>query len=163
MESRSGREKPPGPPPLEEVEVISLLADHPNLIASPEADKAFWLLTDGRLRDMYSAARAGQSFLETAPVQLPQPIAKHVLSGKYSDTKDPQARLAAMTHDLKLRAEMLRHAELKKDLHAAQRGGGDPDLIRLQTLLAVAKRKGDQELVEQLLEQISTLSKPKSE
>ena len=36
---------------------------------------------------MYSAARDGQSFLELAPVHLPTPIAKLVLSGKYQDHK----------------------------------------------------------------------------
>ena len=71
----TGADRGPGPAvpalpvPMEELEVISLLADHPSLIATVEADKAFWLLTDARLRDMYSAARAGQSFLELAPVQ----------------------------------------------------------------------------------------------
>jgi DNA primase len=79
-------------PSAEEVEVISLLADHPSLIATAEADKAFWLLTDARLQAMYSAARAGQSLLDLAATsgQLPPPTIVHVLSGKYADSKDPR-------------------------------------------------------------------------
>src|SRR5262249_59264754 len=91
------------PPPMEEVELITLLAAHPALIATAEADKAFWLLTDARLRDMYSAARDGGSFLELAPVRLPPTTAKHVLSGKYALTKDPSSSLAAMTRNLEAR------------------------------------------------------------
>src|SRR5262249_27151352 len=43
--------------PDAEAEVVALLADHPKLIASSEADKAFWLLTDERLQAMYREAR----------------------------------------------------------------------------------------------------------
>ncbi|MBL9017096.1 MAG: DNA primase, partial [Myxococcales bacterium] len=80
--------------PLWELEVICLLADHPSLIATSEADKAFWLLTDTRLRDMYSAARDGRSLLELAPVSLPKSSAELVLSGKYAEEKDPRVKLA---------------------------------------------------------------------
>jgi DNA primase len=146
--------KTPGPPPSEETELISLLADHPNLVATAEADKAFWLLTDARLRDMYSAARAGQSFLELAPVQLPPPTAKHVLSGKYSGSKDPRAQLLAMIASLEQKQSMLAQQGLQRTLVQAKRGGSDPELVRLQTHLAVAQRKGDRELVEQLTEKI---------
>jgi DNA primase len=143
-----------GPAPAEEIELISLLADHPNLVASTEADKAFWLLTDARLRDMYSAARAGQSFLELAPVQLPPPSAKQVLSGKYSESKDPRAQLLALISSLEQRRTMLAQQGQLKSLVQAKRGGADPELVRLQTHLAVAQRKGDRELVEQLTEKI---------
>lgn len=143
-----------GAPPLPELELICLLADHPSLIASPEADKAFWLLTDARLRDMYSAARAGQSFLELAPVQLPPPSAKQVLSGKYSESKDPRVQLLAMIAALEQKQTLLAQQGLHKSLVEAKRGGRDPELVRLETQLAVAQRKGDRELVEQLVEKI---------
>jgi len=149
-------EKTPAPPPIEELELISLLADHSDLIASPEADKAFWLLTDERLRAMYSAARAGQSFLELAPVKLPAPSAKHVLSGKYSVAKDPRGQLVAMVTQLEHKQSMLAQQELGKRLAEAKRGGGDPELVRLQAQLAVARGKGDRELVEQLMEKIAS-------
>ncbi|MBA3391709.1 MAG: DNA primase [Deltaproteobacteria bacterium] len=134
--------------PSEEVEVISLLADHPSLIATPEADKAFWLLTDARLRDMYSAARAGQSLHELAAAagQISPPIAVHVLSGKYADSKDPRGDLVAMTRNLEVRKSEVGLAELKKSLASAQKRG-DRDMARRLAQLAEAERKGDRELV----------------
>jgi hypothetical protein len=103
---------------------------------------------------MYSAARAGQSFLELAPVQLPPPIAKHVLSSKYSGSKDPRAQLLAMIAALEQKRSLLAQQGLQKSLAEAKRGGSDPELVRLQTHLAVAQRKGDRELVEQLTAEI---------
>lgn len=147
--------KPSQAPPIDEVELISLLADHPTLIASPEADKAFWLLTDERLRAIYTAARAGQSFLELAPVQLPPPTAQLVLSGKYADAKDPRGQLVAMLRDLELRKAMFGHAELKKSIVEAGRRG-DRDLARLLAQLAEAQRKGDRELALRLADEISS-------
>ena len=146
-------------PPIEEVELVSLLADHPTLIASPEADKAFWLLTDETLRAMYSAARDGQSFLELAPVQLPSPIAKLVLSGKYSDHKDPRGQLVAMTQGLEQRKQAFEKAGLRKQLGAAKHGTVDKELVRLQARLAEAQRRGDRELAEQLASEIASKRK----
>jgi DNA primase len=140
------------PPPMEELELVALLADHPALIATAEADKAFWLLTDGRLRDMYSAARDGRSFLELAPVRLPPNTAKHVLSGKYALAKDPPSSLAAMTRNLEARKLGVGLAELKNRLADAKRRG-DHDLARRLAQCAVAERRGDHELATQLAEQ----------
>jgi DNA primase len=117
------------PPPIDEVELLALLADHPSLIASPEADKAFWLLTDTRLQAIYTAARAGASVLELAPVQLPPPTAQHVLSGKYAGAKDPIALLAQMTVGFEGRRQKLDKAELLKSMQEAQRRG-DRELAR---------------------------------
>jgi len=155
---RANPAKTPGSPPSLEIELISLLADHPSLIASPEADKAFWLLTDERVRSMYSAARAGQSFLELAPVQLPPPSAKQVLSGTYSASKDPRAQLLALIASLEQKQSMLAQQGLLKSLVDAKRGGGDPELVRLRAQLAVAQAKRDPELVEQLTAEIEKLA-----
>jgi DNA primase len=138
-----------------EVEVLSLLADHPSLLSTPEADRVSSLLTEPRLQAMYSAARAGQSFLELASM-LPPPTAQHVLSGKYAESKDPSAQLRALVASLEQRASMLASKGLERTLSQSKRGGGDPELVRLQAQLAVAQRKGDRELVEQLMEQISS-------
>jgi DNA primase len=152
----AGSRKPEaGPAPLDEVELITLMADHPALIASPEADKAFWLLTDTRLRDIYTAARAGQSVLELAPVQLPPPTAQHVLSGKYASAKDPAALLAAMTRGFEARRSKLDQVELSKNMVDAQRRG-DRELARLFAQLGEAQRKGDHELASRLAMEISS-------
>ncbi|MBA3820630.1 MAG: hypothetical protein H0X17_17190 [Deltaproteobacteria bacterium] len=132
--------------------MISLLSDHPSLIATAEADKAFWLLTDARLRDMYSAARAGQSLLELAASgHLPPSITVHLLSGKYADSKDPRVELLAMTRNLEVRKSGAGLAELKKSLAEATRRG-DRELARQLAQLAEAERKGDRELVARLRE-----------
>jgi hypothetical protein len=145
-----------------EVEVISLLADHPSLLTTPDADRVSSLLTEPRLQAMYSAARAGQSFLELASMLLPPPTAQHVLSGKYAEHKNPGAQLAAFLDRLEQRSTMVSQKGLEKSLVAAQRGGADKDVVRLQVQLAVAQRKGDRELVEQLKEQIRLLLEPSS-
>jgi DNA primase len=137
------------PPPMDELEVVMLLADHPVLIATAEADKAFWLLTDERLRAMYSAARDGQSFLELAPAQLPPPTAKHVLSGKYASAKDPPSSLAAMTRNLEARKVEAGRVELRKSLEDARRRG-DHVLARNLAQQAVAQRTGNHELASRL-------------
>src|SRR5690606_29515844 len=139
-----------------EVEVLSLLADHPSLLTSSDADRVSSLLTEPRLQAMYSAARAGQSFLELASMLLPPPTAQHVLSGKYAEVKDPAAQLTALLGALEQRRAMLAQKGLEKSLAKAQRGGADPELVRLQAQLAVAQRKGDLELVAQLEAQISS-------
>ena len=134
----------------EEVEVIALLADHPSLIATAEADKAFWLLTDARLRAMYSAARAGQSFHELAPVHLPTSTAEHVLSGKYAEAKDPRAALVAMTQQPRAsarprsaRTSSRRRSPTRSAVAIASSRGS-------LAQLAEAERKGDHELVARL-------------
>jgi DNA primase len=132
---------PLAPPPLEEIELLALVADHPSLIATPEADKAFWLLTTAQLRDIYTAARAGTSVLELASVQLPTPTARLVLSGKYAGAKDPRAQLIAMTHGLEHRKAMIEQAERRKTMIDAQRRG-DRDLARqIATEVSSSNRK----------------------
>ena len=148
------------PVPIDELEVITLLADHPTLIATSDADNAFWLLTDGRLRDMYSAARAGQSFLELAPVQLPQSTAAHVLSGKYAEAKDPRAALLAMTKNLEHRKTTMGRTELEKSLSDAGRTG-NRELARRLAQLAEAERKGDHEAVARIKESLASESQGK--
>jgi DNA primase len=149
---------PVAPPPTEELELIALLADHPVLIATSEADKAFWLLTDARLRDMYSRARGGQSFLELAPVQLPPSTAKHVLSGKYALAKDPASSLAELTRNLEVRKAHVRRMELTKHLADARRRG-DHDVARQLTQHNVALRTGNLELASKLADEINAGSR----
>ena len=137
------------PVPLDELQVMVLLADHPELIATPEADKAFWLLTDARLQAMYSAARAGQSLHEllSNPVaaQLPPSSVELVLS-KQREVKDPRRELARMIDNLDGKKGALAQRDLGKNLAAAKRGN-DRELQRKLAQLAEAERKGDRELV----------------
>jgi DNA primase len=143
-------------PLTEEAEVIALLADHPSLIATAEADKAFWLLTDARLRDMYSAARErGTSLIELAPVQLPQPTAVLVLSGKYAESKDPRAVLVGQIQNLEHRRGDLELAKIRKSLEEAHRRG-DRRQERIFSQLIAATKLGDQEAVTRLKESLAS-------
>jgi len=137
---------------------MSLLSDHPSLIASPDADKAFWLLTDARLRDMYSAARAGQSFHELATLHLPTNTARDVLSGKYATTIDPSALLAKMIELLSLRKHSAALDETRVQMLEAQRRG-DRELASLLARLGMAQKTGDHELAQRLVEEISSKGK----
>ncbi|MGN6109164.1 MAG: DNA primase [Kofleriaceae bacterium] len=154
---------PTTPPPMDEVELIALLADHPSLIATAEADRAFWLLTDARLRDMYSAAREGHSLIELAPVRLPKPTAAHVMSGKYTDSKDPHGALVSMTRNFEARKQGIANpAKLSSELEetsrqmAAAQQRGERELARLLARLAMAQRNGDRALVARLTDEISS-------
>jgi DNA primase len=149
------------PPPTEELELIALLADHPALIATDEAYKAFCLLTDERLRDMYSAARGGQSFLELAPVQLPPPTAKHVLSGKYASAKDPVSSLTELTRNLELRKQQVAQRDLGRQLAEAKRRG-DHDLARQLTQQNLAQRTGIGDRTSRLADDLHTGSRTES-
>ena len=138
-----------------EVELIALLADHPSLIATADADKAFWLLTDGRLRDMYSAARDGQSFHELVSLHLPTTTAKYVLSGKYATHSDPTAKLRAMTASLEQAKTMRERGEMSKHLADAKRSG-NRETARIHAQLVEAERKGDRERAAQLRAELET-------
>jgi hypothetical protein len=98
----------------------------------------------------------GRSLSDLAPELLPTQAAQHVLSGKYSDAKDPRGQLLAMEVQLERRRELVAADELKHSLVEAQKRGGDRELVRLQAQLAQARRKGDRELAEQLAQQISS-------
>ena len=148
--------RPAAPPPIDELEVICLLGDHPSLIATVEADKAFWLLTDARLRDMYSAARDGQPLLELAPVQLPKPSAEYVLSGKYAETKDPRAALIKMVEGLELRSSALSRSSMATEMKDANRRG-DQKRASLLAQLALAERKGDRDEATRLKDLLAQL------
>jgi hypothetical protein len=147
---------------MEELELVTLLADHPALIATAEADKAFWLLTDGRLRDMYSAARDGRSFLELAPVRLPPNTAKHVLSGKYALAKDPPSSLTAMRQNLETRKANRDRMEFLKRLVDAGRRHGNGDLSRRLAQRAEATGRGDHELATKLMDEMDEIDELKA-
>ena len=126
---------PTKPPPVEEVELVTLFADHPELLSTVEADKAFSLLTDTRLRAICSAAL--------------------VLSGKYAaessfgtgsgtrgggGPQTPTARLVELTKNLQQRSLGSRLAELNSRIAEAQRQGNS-ELARQLTVELLTSRK----------------------
>ncbi|MBP9086311.1 MAG: toprim domain-containing protein, partial [Kofleriaceae bacterium] len=140
-ENSSNSVNPPAKPaPEEELQLVALLTDHPGLIASPEADRAFSLLTDAGVRDMYSAALGGQALTDLAPRMLPEKAAQLVLSAKYAATENPKAQLILMLNNLQ---------------HSQTKAG----LVQLQIRMAEAQRRGDRELARQLASEINNARK----
>ena len=112
-----------------ELQVLALLGEHPELITSPEADRAFSLLTSPRLRAIYTAARAGQPVHELV-MSLPKSAYElAVRRRRYADMKNPRAELVELVHNLELRKQKLDDVERRKRMNEAQRRG-DYDLAR---------------------------------
>ena len=128
-----------GPAPREELEIISILADHPELLEVAEQNGVFSLLTDGRLRDMYSAARQ-ENTLFSATETLSPHIAKHVLQGAYANVDDPSHCLTEAVNVLRRSRQRLELEQLQKQANAA-------------------RRRGDEGTERQLVRQILTLRK----
>ncbi|KAB2904216.1 MAG: DNA primase [Kofleriaceae bacterium] len=131
-QSPSSAPVPQGPPPKDEVDLLALLADHPSLLATADANGVFSLLTDARLRDMYSAALRGGSLLDLAPSQLPASSTKTFLEGRYASASDPQRQLLSMIDGLRTAQHSRRAMELRKLLADAQRRG---DLHQVRLLM----------------------------
>lgn len=145
---------PTAPPSADEIEVMSLLSDYPELIGSTEGDKAFWLLTDERLRAMYSGARAGKSVADLAFELLPPELVPHVLSRRYADHKDPPGELAKKVANLGARKAEIERTRLMRGISDATRGG-NRDKARLLSQLGIAERQGDHELAARLRETLA--------
>lgn len=127
------------PPPDFELKIMSLLADHPDLLGTAEEIDVFSLLTDARLRDMYCAARDGQPIIAALPDGASS-IAEHVLSGAFAQVPDP------------------RHALLEAVATYRQQQTR-AKLTELQRRADTAKRRGDAELERELVREIlSTLA-----
>ncbi len=146
--------RPTAPPSADEIEVMSLLSDYPELIGSTEGDKAFWLLTDDRLRAMYSGARAGKSLADLAFEQLSPELVPQVLSRRYADHKDPAGELAKKVANLGARKAGIERTRLMQGISDATRGGNH-DKARLLIQLGVAERQGDHQLVARLRETLA--------
>ncbi len=130
---------PDKPPPTDELDMMALLADHPALQATAETLGVFSLLTDARLRDMYSAARTGRRLVELAPVCLPPASAEHVLSAKYASYTEPDRQLQLMVDGFKQKYAS-RLPELHRQLTEAKRRG-DSELARRISIEIVSNRK----------------------
>lgn len=129
-----------GLPNTEELELFALLSDHSPLVGSLIANEAVSLLTDPRLRDMYSQLQAGQRVEDVAQALLPPMSVAVVLSGKYRQEAAPEHRLGLMASALKQRYKT-------------------SEATRLQARLVEAQRQGQHALVRELAEQIVSLRK----
>ncbi|HEY1558948.1 MAG TPA: DNA primase [Kofleriaceae bacterium] len=148
--ARSGGAKqaaPAGPAAPEhldpdELQLIALLAEHPEVATSAEADSAFSLLTAPRLQAIYTAARAGQPVHELV-MALPRSAYDLVMrKRRYADLKNPRAELAQLVQNLQLRKERIERAERTKRMHEAQRRG-DRELARQIATENVNRKQAD--------------------
>lgn len=130
----------PAPPP-DQVELIALLSDHPALLELTEQHDVGSLLTDDRLRDMYSAALRGQAPIAAAPDDLTPLIAEKLLSGCYASVPDPAHTLAEVVTRLRqTRPARLQLAELQRQAEEAGRRG-DAALQRQLVVQILETRK----------------------
>lgn len=135
---------PTGPPPRDELDMLALLADHPDLLETAEENDVFSLLTDARLRDMYCAARRGQPVIAALPDDAGSTIAKHVLSGAFASVHDPRHTLLETVARLKHVRTRARLAELQRRAETAKRRG-DAELEReLVREILSTRRQGEQ-------------------
>lgn len=138
------RAEPPRPPPTsEELELFALMGDHPALVGSLMANEAVSLLTDSRLRDMYSQLQAGLRVEDVAPAVLPSMSVATVLSGKYRQEAAPDQRLSLMARLLRQRYNMTKAAQMQAQLVEAQRLGDQPRVRELAEQIVSLRKQVD--------------------
>jgi len=97
-------DRPPSNPsknnkvPRYELDIIAILADHPGLVSVAEKRGVFSLLTDGSLRDMYSALQQGSPVLGVSGAD--RSIVEHLLAGSFAQVENPAQTLEGMIKHL---------------------------------------------------------------
>jgi DNA primase len=110
------------PPPQPELETLAILADHPSLLEVAEQRDLLSLLTDSRLRDMYSAAREGQAMWWSAP-SADRAMTQTILAGGYSKVADPTRCLENAISYLRRTRTTELASRLQREIEQAQRRG----------------------------------------
>jgi DNA primase len=137
--------KAEAPPPPAELKLFAILADHPDLLPDAEHLGIRSLLTDARLRDMYSRRLSGQSFLDAAPQDISDHVARAVLSGAYAAVSSPRRTLLDAVRMLRSEQLELELARLHRAAKDANRRG-DTTLERELTRKYVETRKHAEDL-----------------
>ncbi len=122
-EPRSTSPRKTTPAPREEVEILAILADHPKLMELAEQQGVFSLLTDARLRDMYSAAREGEPLMSAAPDELSPLVVKRMLASAYANVTDPSRCLTEAVTGLKRARDRAHLRTLQQQANQAKRIG----------------------------------------
>ena len=129
-----------GPVPPAELDIVAILADHPALLSNAEELEVFSLLTDARLRDMYSAARDGRPIL-SADEDLSPEIARRVLGGMFTTVDNPARCLEDAVARLRRSRQRDRLAELQREAELARRRGDEDTARRLvREILTIRKQ-----------------------
>jgi DNA primase len=133
------------PPPALEIKLFAILEQQPALLDEAEGLGIGSLLTDERLRDMYSRRLPGQSFLDAAPKDFSQIVAPRLLSGEFTRLDNPRRVLHETVNMLK--SERLEHelaAIARRIKDAARRG--DSTLARELSIRQIETRKAAEDL-----------------
>ena len=115
-------------PLTEEMDLLAYLAEFPDLMPVAEELDVLSLLTDTRLRDMYSAASGGRPIWSAVPEISPE-IASHVLSGAKRAVANPELALREAAGGLRTRRDKENRQRLLRQLQQAERRKDD-DLAR---------------------------------
>ena len=118
--------------PRLELEIIAILADHPELVEKADGLNVFSLLTDSRLRDMYSASREGRPMLSESNEISPE-IAQRVFEGVYASVESPENSLKNVVTQLVSSRRRDNLADLQKQAELARRRG---DMQTARTLVS---------------------------
>lgn len=111
------------PPNLEEMDLLALLGQHPELFAIAEELDVLSLLTDASLRDMYSAARGGQPLWTCIPQEISPEIAEHVLAGAKRSIAHPERSLREAAENLRAARFRMERQRLRQQFEQAQLRG----------------------------------------
>jgi DNA primase len=110
-------------PSLEEMDLLALLGQYPELLRVAEELDVLSLLTDARLRDMYSAARGGQPLWTCIPVEISPEIAEHVLSGAKRSIAQPERSLREAVDNLRAKRSRAERDGLLREMEQARLRG----------------------------------------
>lgn len=83
-----------------QLEIMAVIVDNPWTAAMDGTVRAFWLLTNADLRDLFQSIRNGLMTRQQATERVPRWAAKHLRSGRYVSATDPLATIQEMTHRL---------------------------------------------------------------
>jgi DNA primase len=112
-------------PALEELDLMALLGQYPELFPLAEELDVLSLLTDDGLRDMYSAARGGQPLWTCIPVEISPEIAEHVLSGDKRSIAQPERTLREAVDNLRAARSRAQRVVLLRQMEQARIRGND--------------------------------------
>ena len=113
------------PPSLDEMDLMALLGQHPELFPLAEELDVLSLLTDDGLRDMYSAARGGQPLWTCIPVEISPEIAEHVLSGVKRSIAQPERTLREAVDNLRAARSKVQRDGLLREMEQARMRGNE--------------------------------------
>jgi DNA primase len=129
------------PPNFEEMDLLALLGQYPELFAIAEELDVLSLLTDASLRDMYSAARGGQPLWTCIPQEISPEIAEHVLAGAKRPIAHPERSLREAVDNLRAARSRAERESLLKQMEQA-RLRGNHELARQLLERAQQMRQG---------------------